>query len=264
MTSSEERIRYDSPHWAREEDEKKALEDYLRLGDLPFNRTKFQLITSMTGDAAGKKVLDYGGGAGIMAIPYAKAGADVVLVDAEANALRTARYYARREGVEQRIRTIHAESFPPSLKNERFDIILAKDIVEHIEDDEQFLRDLHDCQRRGGILLLSTQNSCSLNYLLEGSYQKYWCRNTAWCGWDQTHLRFYSPASLRRKLVQASYTVERWGSVYIIPYNILSWLFLLRFSIEVPVLRYFDLTLGRLFPLDRLGWNIIVRASGQK
>lgn len=261
MASSNERLRYDSPHWAREEDERVALDQYLRLGDLPFNRTKSQLITSLTGEISGKKVLDYGAGAGIMAIPYAKAGAQVVLVDAEANALRTARYYARREGVEQRIATVNSLSFPPSLKEERFDIILAKDIVEHIEDDDQFLRDLHDCQRRGGILLLSTQNSCSLNYLLEGSYQKYWRGNTAWCGWDQTHLRFYSPASLRRKLAQAGYTVERWRSVFIVPYNILSWLFLLKISIELPVLRYFDLTLGTMFPFDRLGWNILVKAS---
>jgi len=196
MKLSEERIRYDGSHWSREEDEKKALDQYLLLGDRAFNRTKSNLILSMTGDVSGKKVLDYGGGAGIMAIPYAKAGADVVLVDAEANALRTARFYARREGVEANIRMIQSESFPPALKDERFDIVLAKDIIEHIQEDQQFLSDLFNCQHRGGILLLSTQNSRSLNYLLEGSYQKYWCGNTGWCGWDNTHLRFYTPASL--------------------------------------------------------------------
>jgi 2-polyprenyl-6-hydroxyphenyl methylase / 3-demethylubiquinone-9 3-methyltransferase len=261
MESSEDRIRYDSSHWSREADEKKALDQYLRLGEQAFNKTKIALFGSMTGDVSGKKVLDYGGGAGIMAIPYAKAGADVVLVDAEVNALRTAQFYARREGVEGKIRMIQSESFPPVLKDERFDVILAKDIIEHIQEDQQFLADLSGCQHRGGVLLLSTQNSCSLNYLLEGGYQKYWRGNTGWCGWDQTHLRFYTSTSLRKMLEKAGYRTERWGGVYVVPYNILSWFFLLKLSIEIPALRYCDLSIGRIFPFNRLGWNIIVRAA---
>ncbi len=260
MESPEGRIRYDSSHWSREEDEKTALDRYLRLAELPFNRTAIRLIESMTGEVSGKKVLDYGGGAGIMAILLAKKGADVVLVDAEPNALRTARFYARKEGVEEKIRTIQSESFPPALKDERFHIILAKDIIEHIQEDQEFLNDLFNSQHQGGILLLSTQNSRSLNYLLEGSYQKYWRGNSGWCGWDQTHLRFYTSTSLRQKLATAGYRAERWASVYLIPYNILSWLFLLKFTIEVPALHYFDLSLGRIFPFNRLGWNFIVRA----
>jgi 2-polyprenyl-6-hydroxyphenyl methylase/3-demethylubiquinone-9 3-methyltransferase len=260
MGSSGERVRYDSEHWSREDDERKALDQYLRLGELVFNRTAIRLILSMTGDVSGRKVLDYGGGAGIMSIPYAKSGADVVLVDAEANALRTAQFYARREGVAQNIRIVHSESPPPTLKGERFDIILAKDIIEHVREDQQFLHDLYQCQRPGGFLVLSTQNSRSLNYLLEGSYQKYWRHNTDWCGWDQTHLRFYTSTSLKKMLESAGYEVERWASVYLVPYNILSWLFLLKVNIEIPALRYLDLSIGRIFPFDRLGWNIIVRA----
>ena len=255
------RLHYEASHWTREENEGKALEQYLRLGALVFNRTAIELIRSMTGEVSGKRILDYGGGAGIMAVAYAKAGADVALVDAEANALRTARYYARREGVENRIRTIHSETFPPSLRNERFDIVLAKDVIEHIQEDQQFLVDLCACQPRGGRLILSTQNSRSLNYLLEGTYQKRWRRNTGWCGWDQTHLRFYTAASLGRQLRKAGYSAERWASVYLVPYNILAWFFLLKLEIELPALRYLDLSLGRIFPFNRLGWNIIVRAA---
>jgi 2-polyprenyl-6-hydroxyphenyl methylase / 3-demethylubiquinone-9 3-methyltransferase len=260
MESTTRRLQYDASHWTREQDESKALEQYLRLGDLVFNRTAIELLRSMTGEVSGKRILDYGGGAGIMTVAYARAGADVVLVDAEANALRTAQYYARREGVENRIRTIRSEVFPSSLRNERFDIVLAKDVIEHIEDDQQFLDGLSACQHRGGILLLSTQNSRSLNYLLEGTYQKHWCGNTGWCGWDQTHRRFYTAASLGGMLGRAGYRAERWASVYLIPYNILSWLFLLKLDIELPALRYCDLSIGRIFPFNRLGWNIIARA----
>jgi 2-polyprenyl-6-hydroxyphenyl methylase/3-demethylubiquinone-9 3-methyltransferase len=261
MQSSDERIRYNSSHWSREEDKRKALDQYLRLGERAFNKTKFELFVSMIGEVSGKRILDYGGGAGIMAIPLAKAGADAVLVDAEANALRTARFYARRDGVEQRIRMLQSETFPAALKGERFDIILAKDVIEHIQDDQQFLSDLFDCQSRGGILLLSTQNRRSLNYLLEGSYQKYWLVNADWCGWDSTHLRSYTAASLRQKLENAGYTVKRWSGVFIVSYSILSWFSLLKVEIDIPALRHIDLSIGRIFPFNRFGWNVIAKAT---
>jgi 2-polyprenyl-6-hydroxyphenyl methylase/3-demethylubiquinone-9 3-methyltransferase len=256
-----ERLRYERTHWARSDDERSALDQYLRLGDKVYNRTKFTVFAALAGDVRGKRILDYGGGAGILAIPYAKAGADIVIVDVEANALRTAEYYAKVEGVGPRVRTILADSFPDALKQERFDIVIAKDIVEHIEQDEQFIRNLAECQAPGGLLLLSTQNRCSLNYLIEGGYQRFWRRNRNWLGWDRTHVRFYTPASLRRKLGRAGYTTLRWAGVFVVPYDLLSWLFLLKRRIELPALHYVDLTLGRWFPFNRLGWNVIVAAT---
>jgi 2-polyprenyl-6-hydroxyphenyl methylase/3-demethylubiquinone-9 3-methyltransferase len=257
---AEERLRYDTAHWARVGDAKTALDQYLRLGDKVYNKTKFRTFQHFAGDVRGKRILDYGGGAGILAVPFAKAGAEVVIVDAEANALRTAEFYAAREGVAERVRVICSETLPPSLKDEQFDIVFAKDIVEHVEEDEQLLRDLGKCQRPGGLLILSTQNSRSLTYLIEGSYQRYWRGNPRWLGWDKTHVRFYTPGSLRRKLRQAGYRPSRWAGVYVVPYNLLSWLTLLKFQIEWPALHHIDLTLGRWFPLNRFGWNVVVAA----
>ena len=256
-----QRLRYASTHWARDEDTRKALDQYLRLGDKIYNRTKFKLFTDLVGEVRGRRILDYGGGAGIMAIPYAKAGADVLIVDAESNALRTAEFYAKREGVLDHVFTLHAETFPVSLKRERFDVVLAKDVVEHIDDDEQFLRELSELQSPGGRLILSTQNCRSLNYLIEGGYQRLWCGNKKWMGWDKTHVRFYTPSDIRRKLERAGYTVHRWASVMIVPYEIVSWLSLLRFRVELPVLHRLDLTIGRSFPFNRLGWNVVVNAT---
>ena len=108
---------------------------------------------------------------------------------------------------------------------------------------------------------MSTQNSYSINYILEGFYQRVWHKKKDWYGWDPTHLRFYSPYSLKKKLFNAGYIPKEWRSVFIIPYNILSWLFLLKVKITVPALHFVDLTLGKYFPFNRLGWNIIVSAK---
>jgi 2-polyprenyl-6-hydroxyphenyl methylase/3-demethylubiquinone-9 3-methyltransferase len=258
---NENRLRYESSHWSREEEPEAALKQYLRLGDRAFNKTKQTLISALAGDVQGRTILDYGGGAGIMAIPFAKSGADVLLVDAEERALRTADFYARSQGVGDRVTTLHSETFPAALASRRFDLIVAKDIIEHVADDVSFLRDLAGCQKEGGTLILSTQNSFSLNYALEGSYQKYRCGNQNWMGWDKTHLRFYTSVSLARKLKAAGYIPRKWASVYIIPYTILGWLTLSKISIEISSLSWFDLLAGRIFPFNRCGWNIIVHAE---
>lgn len=255
------RLTYEDHHWSREDDPATALERYLALGERPFNKTKQRLLLSLAGDLHGKRVLDYGGGAGYMAIPLAAAGADVTIVDAEANGLKTARYYAEREGLGDRVRTIHSVSVPEELKGQAFDLVMAKDIVEHIEDDEGFLGDLADCQSKGGRIVLSTQSSFSLTYLIESSYNKYRVGNPNWCGWDPTHLRFYTPKSLRRKLGAAGYEARQWAGVYIIPYDIVQWATLLKLRVELPWLRHFDLTLGRLFPFNQMGWNVVVGAE---
>lgn len=255
------RLKYDESHWTREGDVEKGLEQYLELAGRAFNRTKSDLFKRLLGDVNGKKILDYGGGAGIMSIPMAEDGAHVVMVDAEANALHTARRYAEKRLVADSIRIIHSECLPESLKKERFDVIIAKDVVEHIEDDQKFLKDLARCQKKGGVMLLSTQSKTSLNYLLEGGYQKYWRKNSKWRGWDQTHLRFYTPALLKERLRNAGYKPVKWAGVYILPYNILSWFSLCKINITIPRLRHFDLLLGRRFPFNRLGWNVIVRAE---
>ena len=70
-------LRNNESHWLHEKDESKALKQYLQLGELVYNKTKFTLMRKiLTNDVKGLKMLDYGGGAGIMAIPYAQDGAD--------------------------------------------------------------------------------------------------------------------------------------------------------------------------------------------
>ncbi len=57
------------------------------------------------------------------------------------------------------------------------------------------------------------------------------------------------------------YRPVKWGSVYIIPYNRLSWFLLGRMSIEISSLSLFDRALGTIYPFNRLGWNIMVSAE---
>lgn len=253
---------YPATHWARDGDHERALARYLALADAPYNRTKATLIQRLLGeDLRGVTVLDYGGGAGGMAIWCAERGARVTLVDAEAQALGTAELYALRRGVLGRVELIFAETYPDALRERRFDVVIAKDVLEHLDDDVGLLAALAGSQSPGGRLIVSTQNRSSLNYLIEGTYHRWWCGERDWCGWDPTHVRFYTPRSLARLLRATGYAPRRWRSVYVVPYDVLTWLTLLRRRIVLAGLRGFDLRFGGVPPFSRLGWNVIVLAE---
>jgi 2-polyprenyl-6-hydroxyphenyl methylase / 3-demethylubiquinone-9 3-methyltransferase len=253
-----DRLRYPADHWARRTPTEEHLAEYLRLGNA-YNLTKVRKFERLFGSSlVGKQVLDYGGGAGYMAVLCAGRGAQVTLVDAESTALETARLLASRRGVADRIRTICSETFPAELARERFDLVILKDVVEHIPDDKELLRKLASVQEPGGRLLLSTHSRWSLTFLLEAGYRRWWQGDKNWFGWDPTHLRFYSPPALRRLLSEAGYEARNWSAVYLVPYDILSWLLLGRRRIEIEALHRVDLWWGNHFPFNRLGWNLIV------
>jgi len=255
------RLRYPADHWARRPATEEHLDDYLRGADA-YNLAKVQMFERFLGpDLSGKAVLDYGGGGGFMSVRCAERGARVTLVDAEANALETAKLLAAKHEVADRIRTVCNEEFPPQLIGERFEVIILKDVIEHIADDEALLRRFAGCQPQGGRLLVSTHNRWSLNFLMEGAYQRWWRGEKNWLGWDPTHLRFYTPRSLRRLFRRAGYRVRRWWGLYIIPYKLAPRCVREARGLRLDGLHQLDLWLGDLFPFNRLGWNMVVEAA---
>jgi SAM-dependent methyltransferase len=75
----------------------------------------------------------------------------------------------------------------------RFDLIGLFDVLEHVEDDERALRDLHALLNPDAVLLLTVPAHASL-----------------WSYWDEVcqHHRRYSVAELKSKLVGAGFRVE--------------------------------------------------------
>jgi 2-polyprenyl-6-hydroxyphenyl methylase/3-demethylubiquinone-9 3-methyltransferase len=261
-TPDVERLRYETTHWAREEDPARALAAYLEACQRPFNRTKIEVMAGMLPSTLeGRTVLDYGCGVGYFTVLCAKRGARVVAVDAEAAVLRTAAHYARLSGVAERCRFLESEAFVRRPPTETYDIVIAKDVIEHVPDDQGLVADFARFQRPGGQLLVSSQSALSLTFLVEGLYFRVWRGEANWCGWDPTHLRFYTPRSLGRVLRAAGYRPRRRHGFYIVPYRILTYALLFRRWIELPALRYVDLWLGGRWPFNLFGWDVAVLAE---
>lgn len=256
---AEPRRSYGPDDWPKVEDPDRALALYLEQCARPMNATKNAIFARLLpADLRGRRVLDYGAGGGWFTVLCAGRGAEVVAVDAEAAALRAGALYARRAGVEARCTFIQATSLPEDAGP--FDVVLAKDVIEHVEDDATLLRRFAAVQPPDGLLIVSTQNALSLTFAVEGFYYRVWRGQRDWCGWDPTHVRFYTPRSLARRLRGAGYTPTARRGIYIVPYRILTYLLLFRRWIELPALRYVDLWLGGWFPLNLFGWDIVVAA----
>ena len=105
---------------------------------------------------AGLRLLDIGCGGGLLAEPLARMGAEVVGIDPARSNVETARIHAAQSGLAVDYRNITAEALAEA--GERFDIVLAMEVVEHVADVALFTRTCCDLVRPGGLLVMATIN----------------------------------------------------------------------------------------------------------
>ena len=99
----------------------------------------------------GKKALDVGCGAGLLAEPLARLGAEVTAIDPAAELIEAAREHAAGQGLMIDYRAAGIERL-----DDTFDLITAMEVIEHTADPQQFLDDLAKRLAPGGLLILST------------------------------------------------------------------------------------------------------------
>jgi 2-polyprenyl-6-hydroxyphenyl methylase/3-demethylubiquinone-9 3-methyltransferase len=105
---------------------------------------------------AGLRILDIGCGGGILCEPLARLGAQVVGADpAQAN-IEVARIHATGAGLTIDYRITTAEALADA--GERFDIVLAMEVVEHVADIALFVNRCAEMVKPGGLMVVATLN----------------------------------------------------------------------------------------------------------
>jgi 2-polyprenyl-6-hydroxyphenyl methylase/3-demethylubiquinone-9 3-methyltransferase len=112
----------------------------------------------------GLRVLDIGCGGGLIAEPVARLGATVTAVDASAENIGTAQAHAAQGELTIDYRAATAEHL--AADGERFDAILALEILEHVADRDAFLAACASLVKPGGALVVATLNRTPQSYLL--------------------------------------------------------------------------------------------------
>jgi 2-polyprenyl-6-hydroxyphenyl methylase/3-demethylubiquinone-9 3-methyltransferase len=160
---------------------------------------------------AGLRMLDIGCGGGILSEPLARLGAAVVGVDPSQTNVAAAERHAADAGVAMDYRASTAEALADA--GERFDVVLAMEVVEHVADLDLFVRRCAEMVKPGGLMIAATLNRTLKSFALAivgAEYVLRWVpRGTH--RWD----KFVTPNELEAALERHGLTVvDETGVIY--------------------------------------------------
>jgi 2-polyprenyl-6-hydroxyphenyl methylase/3-demethylubiquinone-9 3-methyltransferase len=159
----------------------------------------------------GLRVLDIGCGGGLLSEPIARMGGNVLGADASEKNIGIARTHAEQSGVIVDYRAVTAEALAD--KNEKFDVVLAMEVVEHVADVPLFVQRCAEMVRPKGVMIAATHNRTMKSFALAivgAEYVLRWLpRGTH--RWD----KFVTPAELEGAMEAAGLkVVDERGVVY--------------------------------------------------
>ncbi len=113
---------------------------------------------------SGLRILDIGCGGGILSEPLARMGAAVVGADPAAANIEAARRHAADGGLAIDYRVTTAEALADA--GERFDVVLAMEVVEHVADVALFVKRCAEMVKPGGMMVAATLNRTIKSFAL--------------------------------------------------------------------------------------------------
>jgi 2-polyprenyl-6-hydroxyphenyl methylase / 3-demethylubiquinone-9 3-methyltransferase len=160
---------------------------------------------------AGLRILDIGCGGGILSEPLARLGADVVGADPAKANVEAARLHAAEAGVAVDYRASTAEALADA--GERFDVVLAMEVVEHVADLSLFIKRCAEMVKPGGLMVVATINRTIKSFafaIVGAEYLLRWLpRGTH--QWD----KFITPNELEAVLERHGLrTIDETGVIY--------------------------------------------------
>lgn len=115
------------------------------------DKTQKERTLSLIGDCRGKKVLDIATGTGRFALEIARNGASVTALDSSRRMLDIVRGKFEKEGLSDKLTTIHGSAAGLPFPDEEFDVCVCINAMNHIPEYKMVLREIRRVLRTGGI-----------------------------------------------------------------------------------------------------------------
>jgi 2-polyprenyl-6-hydroxyphenyl methylase/3-demethylubiquinone-9 3-methyltransferase len=110
------------------------------------------------------RMLDIGCGGGILSEPLGRLGAQMVGADPSPENIAAAAAHAEQSGVAVDYRATTAEALAEA--GERFDVVLAMEVVEHVADVKSFVATCAAMVKPGGLMIVATLNRTLKSFAL--------------------------------------------------------------------------------------------------
>lgn len=109
----------------------------------------------------GKRAVDVGCGAGLLAEPLTRLGAEVTGVDAAPENIAAAQLHAEGQGLAIDYRVGGVETL-----HSKYDLVTSLEVIEHVRDPRGFVWGLAEAMADDGLMILSTPNRTSMSRLM--------------------------------------------------------------------------------------------------
>jgi 2-polyprenyl-6-hydroxyphenyl methylase/3-demethylubiquinone-9 3-methyltransferase len=125
---------------------------------------RFARDAKQLGCLKGLRFLDIGCGGGILSEPLSRLGATVVGADPSETNIEAAKHHAALSDLAIDYRCATAEELAEA--GERFDVVLAMEVVEHVADVNLFVKCCASMVRPGGLMIAATLNRTLKSFAL--------------------------------------------------------------------------------------------------
>ena len=168
----------------------------------------FVELIGATGD--GKRVLEIGCGSGGIAAHHLPNAAYILATDLSNSALAIAReFFSARQNIE----FVQSDAESIDCPDESFDLVVSKEVIEHLIEPMMLLKKAHRLLRPGGKLVLSTPNKDSFHLRVNRLFG----RADFMCAGD--HIREFTYGEMQEMLVAAGFVEEQAIGVTFLPYH---------------------------------------------
>ncbi|AZL15981.1 bifunctional 2-polyprenyl-6-hydroxyphenol methylase/3-demethylubiquinol 3-O-methyltransferase UbiG [Rickettsiales endosymbiont of Stachyamoeba lipophora] len=108
-------------------------------------------------------IIDIGCGGGLVSEPLCRLGGNVTGVDASEKNIGTAKFHASQMGLN--INYTNSPLAELITNNTQYDVVLALEVIEHVDNLEEFINDIYSLCKPQGLIILSTINRTIKSYL---------------------------------------------------------------------------------------------------